>query len=158
MKLKKWVEFVNESKEVDVLTDEILDKISKSGIKSLSPKELDFLNSVSTGNEDDINDKKRYLNSKTWVDNQFEFTMFESKDNGDTIELMGELNLPDIKYDDTFISGKNIKGKFIINKDQHMIIPNFEKEEYEHWDFVEGLEYEFDNFIQDILDDIIDFY
>ena len=42
-------------------TDELLDKISKYGISSLTPHEKDFLDAVSTGDEEQVKTKMRDL-------------------------------------------------------------------------------------------------
>ena len=52
-------------------TDELLDKISKYGISSLTNHEKDFLDAVSSGNDEIVQNKMKVLNTDTFFEDDF---------------------------------------------------------------------------------------
>ncbi len=69
------------------------------------------------------------------------------------IRHYGTMILPDMVLSDgTVIEGK-LDG-FIQEVSGGLVVPTFDKGEYTDFDFIEGLEYEYDDFIQETLADI----
>ena len=74
--------------------DDILDKISKYGIKSLTHLEKDFLDSHKIGNEEELHDKLAKEESETVFEDDrglFKFEHTETEDYGDEIHYKGTL-------------------------------------------------------------------
>lgn len=93
MKLKKWKDFINESNRID----QILDKISASGIESLTKDEKNYLDSMSSGKpyvpevepeENIINKPVSKLNDEDDFEDDDED--FEDEDNSDMEDEMEE--------------------------------------------------------------------
>lgn len=149
--------------------DEILDKISKYGIKSLTENELEFLNSFSKGKEKEVHDKISLKESEiTFSDDDgfFTFEMKEVKNLGDELKIIGTLYVPDLTFED----GKRIPGRIegditYFPSTGHTEL-NFEVDvndpykkskklvKYDVFEFCEGLEYELDSFIDYVVSEI----
>lgn len=133
--------------------DDILDKISRYGIKSISKLEREFLDAHKLGKEEEIHK----IITKDEIDNFFEddnglfkFELESITKNGSERHYNGIFTCPDLK-----INGKTIKGRLsgtIIHiTDTGVVIPDFFYENnsgnYDIFDFCEGMEYELDSFV-----------
>ncbi len=129
--------------------DDILDKISKYGLVSLTKIEKEFLDAYSKGDETESHNKLRFIESETIFEDdfgifKFEFTEPEILDDGTSYK--GTLYVPDLKTP----SGKMVEGRIegkIIVYDNGQTALDFEKSGYDVFDFCNGLEYELDSFI-----------
>ena len=144
------------------MMDDILDKISKYGIDSLSDLEKEFLDSHKTGKEQELHDKL----SKSEVETTFEddlgkFTFelsevqkIKSKSGElEEIEIIGTLYVPDLEWP----NGKKIEGRLegkIIKYSNGTTSLEFEKDGYDVFEFCNGLEYELDTFIDYVVSEI----
>lgn len=143
----KYIKTFEKNSEIELSLNTILDKISTNGLDSLEKKEKDFLNSFKKGNQ---KDGLKKLNVKNYSGGYFDFDLFEIKNKGDVMEFHGELSLPRWNGMDY----ENVKGHFEYKGDGSIeCFFDLEGENYSPWDFVEGLEYEFDSFINDIIYD-----
>lgn len=144
--------------------DEILDKISKYGISSLSKSEKDFLDSYKSGEEEKYHDQlsKSELET-TFVDDNghFKFEFQFSEKHGDQIHHFGILYVPDL----VLPSGRKIEGRLegrIIAYNGGQTSPEFfsiikdpkSGEYYDVFEFCNGLEYELDNFIDYVVSEL----
>jgi len=131
----------------------ILDKISITGIKSLDKEEKFFLNSFSTGKEEECNKKLSEKESSSIFisdDGIFKFKM----SNIETIEqikfINGQIIVPDIKLRKRIVKGE-LNGSILVFSDGNVAL-DFVKGKYDIFEFVSGLEYELDCFIDDLVD------
>ncbi len=138
--------------------DEILDKINKSGINSLTQIEKDYLDAF--GKDDTMKmvnlEYESGLKDFKSTDGHFHFTFSHSEDFGDEGEFYyGTITVPSIE----FRNGKKIDGtidgyiQVTLHNDK---IPCFEKDEYDILEFCNGLEYELDNFLDYVIDTLND--
>ena len=146
--------------------DDILDKISKYGIKSLRDDERDFLNAHKLGNEEEIHNKMVLDESETIFEDDngyFKFEHSETEDYGDETHYIGTLYVPDL----VFPNGKRIEGRLqgrIIVYQNGSVSPDFysiSKDPHTHdyydvFEFCNGLEYELDSFIDYVVDELDD--
>ena len=146
--------------------DDILDKISKYGIKSLTQLEKEFLDSHKSGHEEELHVKlAEYENETTFVDDNgnFKFEFLNCEEYGGEKHYTGVLYVPDL----ILKSGKRIQGILggkIIVYENGGISPEFYSvskdpnthENYEIFDFCEGLEYELDSFLDYVVDELED--
>jgi hypothetical protein len=145
--------------------DDILDKISKIGIDSLTKDERDFLDSFKTGDEEKVHKKMLISNIKTFVDdwNFFEFKLDDIINFGDKKVIKGLLSTPDLEFDDeNFIEGE-LKGEIVVYTDGQISL-NFTKLEedpnsgelvkWDVFDFCNGIEYELDSFIDYVVEEL----
>ena len=135
--------------------DDILDKISKYGIDSLSDLEKEFLDSHKTGKEQELHDKLAKSEVETTFEDdlgKFTFELSEVqkiKNKGgelEEIEIIGTLYVPDLELS----SGKKVEGRLegkIIKYSNGTTSLEFEKDGYDVVEFCNGLEYELDSFI-----------
>ena len=133
--------------------DDILDKISKYGMKSLSPLEKDFLDSHKLGKEEEIHKILTKEESENVFEDDnglFKFELESITNKGYERHYNGILTCQDLK-----INGKTIKGRLsgtIVHiLSTGVIIPDFfyetNNENYDIFDFCEGNEYELDSFV-----------
>ena len=142
-------------------TDELLDKISKYGISSLTDHEKDFLDAVSSGDEEKVQNKMKILSNDTFFeDGYFKFELDDIKYKKNGIQYIGTLYVPDLENPHKTIEG-NLKGKIILynngsySLDFFKIVYEKGKEvEYDIFEFCGGLEYELDNFIDYIIQEL----
>lgn len=146
--------------------DDILDKISKYGIKSLTQLEKDFLDSHKIGNEEELHDKLAKEESETVFEddnNYFKFEHEETEDYGDEIHYIGTLYVPTLELP----NGKKIEGRLegrIIVYENGSVSPDFysiDKDPHTHdnydvFEFCNGLEYELDSFIDYVVSELDD--
>ncbi len=140
--------------------DEVLDKISKYGIKSLTPLEKEFLDSHKSGKQEELHDKliKSEIETTFEDDNGlFKFEFESCEDYGDEVHYIGTLYVPDIVWS-VGDKLKKIEGRLggrIVVYSNGQISPDFysiEKdpksgENYDVFEFCNGLEYELDSFL-----------
>lgn len=138
--------------------DEILDKINKSGINSLTQIEKDYLDAF--GKDDVMKmvnlEYESGLKDFKSTDGYFEFTFSHMDDFGYEGEFYyGTITVPDIELE----SRKRIDGKmegYILVTQSGDKIPCFEKQGYDIIEFCNGLEYELDNFLDYVIDTLND--
>jgi hypothetical protein len=144
--------------------NDILDKISKYGILSITKLEKEFLDAHKSGEEEEIHNKITKEESETIFEddnNLFRFE-FESEEtfNGET-HYIGTIYVPDL----ILSNGKKIKGRLsgrIIAYKNGTNSPEFYSslkdsmthENYEIFDFCNGIEYELDNFIDYVISEL----
>lgn len=156
MTIKRWVNFLKTNDgNIQMKLNEILDKINKWGMVSVTLNEINFLESFKDG-EEEIFFKKLYHKEYSGYGGSFKFVLTDIIEDEDIIEVIGNMTLPPTYNEDGLIEFDSVIGKFEIIKSDLMIFPRFEHCGYIPYDFIEGLEYEFDDFIQDILEDIIE--
>jgi hypothetical protein len=141
-----------------VKVDEILDKISKSGMNSLTQIEKDYLDAFGK------DDKMKMLNLeyesglKNFVSTErhFEFIFSHMEDFDDEGEFYyGTITVPDIEWEDGKRLDGTMEGYILVTKSNDKI-PCFEKNGYDILDFCNGLEYEFDNFLDYVIETLND--
>jgi len=97
--MKRYVEFITElNKDTQFEQDRILDKISKSGIESLSSNEKEFLDSIKSGKGDEVLKRQQKQSKNTWDDGIFHFELDEVIDESGDIFISGELKYSDQKF------------------------------------------------------------
>jgi len=144
------------------LTDEILDKISKYGIGSISTKEIEFLDAISSGDIDDVIDKLDKLNSQSiFEDDHFRFELDNIHYGDEFVEYNGTLFVPDLKLSDgSKVDGMLVGRILLFNNGIYSI--DFEKKSkngrktrvYDVFEFCMGLEYELDSFIDYVIEEL----
>ncbi len=146
--------------------DDILDKISKYGIKSLSWLEKEFLDSHKSGKEEELHDKLAKEESETVFEDDmgyFKFEHSETEDYGDEFHYIGTLYVPDLE----FPNGTKIKGRLegrIVVYQNGQISPDFYSvkkdpssgDNYDVFEFCNGLEYELDSFLDYVVSELQD--
>lgn len=142
--------------------DEILDKISKYGIFSMTTKERDFMDAYSSGDPKETQDKLSILDKDVIFENtHFKFELENTIIGNHEVTYKGTFYVPDmILIDGTTLEG-NIYGELIVYKNGTYIL-NFDKRVmvkgneliYEIYEFCEGLEYELDSFIDYIIQEL----
>lgn len=143
--------------------DDILDKISKYGMSSLSPIEKEFLDAHASGNEAEVHDRiAKEESEKVFEDDHgyFKFEHSETEDYGDEVHYIGILYVPDLE----FPNGKKLEGRLegrIVVYDNGQISPDFysisrkENEDvYDIFEFCNGLEYELDSFLDYVVSEL----
>ena len=143
-------------------TDELLDKISKYGISSLTPHEKDFLDAVSTGNEEEVKTKMKELDTdQVFEDGYFKFELEDTKYEDDGICYIGTLYVPDLELGDGRKIEGDLKRRIILHNNGSYSL-DFEKTtyekgkevEYDVFEFCNGLEYELDSFIDYVIQEL----
>jgi hypothetical protein len=137
--------------------DEILDKISKFGFSFLTKAERSFLEAYSKSDGETMTKICREQISRKFesIDSKFTFTLVDiEKMSEEGILYHGELRVPDL-----FIgNGKLIQG--IMNGYIWSIngnnIPIFERDGYDVLEFCDGIEWEFDIFLDYVISTIKD--
>ena len=144
--------------------NDILDKISKYGISSITKLEKEFLDSHSIGKEEEVHSKITKEESETVFEDdgelfKFEFDHSEQYDN--EIHYIGTIYVPDL----ILPNGKKIEGRLsgrIISYKNGTNSPDFYSnikdsmthDNYEIFDFCNGIEYELDNFIDYVISEL----
>lgn len=144
--------------------NDILDKISKYGMKSLTSLEKEFLNSFKTGEEEKTHDKITKEETDSIFEDDsgyFKFEHLETEDYGDEIHYIGTLYVPDL----VFPSGKRLEGRLegrIVVHEGGSVSPDFysiakdpkSHDNYDVLEFCNGLEYELDSFIDYVVSEL----
>lgn len=145
-------------------TDEILDKISKYGIRSLTKFEKDFLDSYKSGEEENFHDKLSKSEGETVFEDDNGLFKFEYESTDvyeDETHYFGTLYVPDLEWK----SGKKIEGRLegrIVVYSNGSTSPDFYSiqsdtksgEHYDVFEFCNGLEYELDSFIDYVISEL----
>lgn len=133
--------------------DDILDKISKYGMKSLSPLEKDFLDSHKSGKEEEFHKILTKEESENVFEDDnglFKFELESIKVDGYERHYNGTFTCPDLKINGKTIKGR-ISGSIVHIPETGVVIPDFFYESnnstYDIFDFCEGSEYELDSFV-----------
>jgi hypothetical protein len=132
--------------------NDILDKINEFGKPSLTKFELEFLNSYSKGDQEITNEKLLEIEKeKTFLsdDGNFQFILEKIDIIEDTTIYSGILIVPSIK-----VKAKIIHGQLfgcITKYGNGEISLDFGIGDNDVFDFVNGLEYELDSFIDEIV-------
>jgi hypothetical protein len=145
--------------------DDILDKISKYGMSSIRPDELDFLNAHKTGTEEEIHKKMTFDENDTIFEDDngyFKFEHSETEEYEDEVHYIGTLYVPDL----VFPNGKKLEGRLegrIIVYSGGQISPDFysvskkpNEDAYDVFEFCNGLEYELDSFMDYVVGELDD--
>jgi len=145
-------------------TDDILDKISKYGIKSLTSLEKEFLDAHKSGQEEEYHDKLAKSETETTFEDDngyFKFEFDSCEDYGDETHYLGTLYVPDLELE----NGKRIEGRLegrIIVYENGQVSPDFysiqkdsrSQDHYDVFEFCNGLEYELDSFIDYVVSEL----
>jgi hypothetical protein len=137
-------------------TNDILDKISKYGVRSLTVIEREFLDAYKGGTEKEVHDRIKFLeNEKVFEDDYgyFKFEHTETEDYGDEVHYIGTLYAPDLEFpNEERIEGR-LEGKIVVYSNGQ-ISPDFfsikrkpNQDVYDIFEFCNGLEYELDSFL-----------
>jgi hypothetical protein len=133
--------------------DDILDKISKYGMKSLTSLEKEFLDAHKLGKEEEIHKILTKEESENVFEDDnglFKFELESVKVEGYERHYNGILTCPDLKLNGRTIKGR-LSGTIIHIPETGVIIPDFSYEtsnvSYDVFDFCEGNEYELDSFV-----------
>ena len=137
-------------------TDDILDKISKYGVSSLTILEKEFLDSYKEGKQDEIHNKIKFKENEAIFEDDAGYFKFEYKDTedyGPEVHYTGILYVPDLELN----NGKKIEGRLegrIIVYENGQTVLEFEKDKYDVFEFCNGLEYELDSFIDYVIGEL----
>lgn len=146
--------------------DEILDKISKYGIASLTSDEKEFMDSWSVGKEEEVHKKLNYHENEIVFEDDsglFKFEFQELEDYGDEKHIIGVIYVPDLTWEDgTSIEGR-LEGR-IVDYGDGRTSPDFflttkhpktgKEVQFDVFDFCGGMEYELDSFIDYVVSEI----
>jgi hypothetical protein len=143
--------------------DDILDKISKYGISSITPREKEFLDAHASGAEEEVHKILTKEESERVFEDDygyFKFELDEIEDYGDETHYIGTMYVPDLE----FKSGKRIEGRLegrIVVFSNGETSPDFfsiegkrNKDKYDIFEFCNGLEYELDSFIDYVVSEL----
>ena len=142
--------------------DDILDKISKYGMRSLTPLEKEFLDAHKSGGEEAVhNALTKEESEKVFEDyaGMFKFEFVSMERHREEIHYLGTLTCPDLKLPNGHKLSGRLEGKIVYDTDTEMISPDFtytisSEEEYEAFDFCPGYEYELDSFIDYVVQEL----
>lgn len=145
--------------------DEILDKISKYGIESLTLDEKEFLDSWSVGKEEEIHQKLNYNENEIVFEDDsglFKFEFQELEEYEDQKHIIGVIYVPDLIWNDKRVKGR-LEGR-IVDFGNGKTSPDFftsikdsktgNEISLDVFDFCSGIEYELDSFIDYITQEI----
>jgi len=140
--------------------DDLLDKINKSGINSLTSLEKDFMKAHSEGDEEKLQEIEIKSRAKVFKSSnnlfEFDFTGKIMKIEDYRTFYYGTMCVPSIKCE----NGDEIKGELegSIEYDDGFIILHFSKyhdgQEYNIEDFCQDIINELYGFVQDIIDEL----
>ena len=146
-------------------TDDILDKISKYGMMSLTSLEKQFLDAHKSGQEEEYHDKlAKSETENTFEDDngyfKFEFDSCEEYDDGE-VHYLGTLYVPDLELPNVKKIEGRLEGRIVVYGDGQ-ISPDFysiekdpiSQDPYDIFEFCNGLEYEFDSFIDYVISEL----
>ena len=145
-------------------TDEVLDKISKYGIKSLTPLEKEFLDSHKSGKQEELHDKLSKSETETTFEDDnglFKFEFDSCEDYGDEIHYLGTLYVPDLELTGGRRLEGRLEGRIVVYNNGHTS-PDFYSikkdpksgENYDVFEFCNGLEYELDSFLDYVVSEL----
>lgn len=140
--------------------DDILDKIFKHGIKSISSLEKQFLDAHKSGNEEELHNQLAKEESEKFFEDdvgmfKFEFDSIEEYE--DEIHYLGTLTCPDLIENGKTISGR-LEGRIVYYPETTFTSPDFgvqiNGKDFDVFDFCEGYEYELDSFIDYVVSEL----
>ena len=140
--------------------DDILDKISKHGIDSLSSLEKQFLDAHKSGNEEELHNQLAKEESEKFFEDdagmfKFEFESIEEYE--DEVHYLGILTCPDLIENGKTISGR-LEGRIVYYPETTFTSPDFgvqiNGKDFDVFDFCEGYEYELDSFIDYVVSEL----
>ena len=140
--------------------DDILDKIFKHGIKSISSLEKQFLDAHKSGNEEELHNQLAKEESEKFFEDdagmfKFEFDSIEEYE--DEIHYLGTLTCPDLIENGKTISGR-LEGRIVYYPETTFTSPDFgvqiNGKDFDSFDFCEGYEYELDSFIDYVVSEL----
>ena len=144
--------------------DDILDKISKYGMSSLTPLEKEFLDSHKSGQEEELHDRLAKSETESVFEDDnglFKFEFDSCEDYGEEVHYLGTLYVPDLEL----TNGKKIEGRLegrIVVYQNGQISPDFYSiqkdnksgDHYDIFEFCNGLEYELDSFLDYVVSEL----
>ncbi len=140
--------------------DDILDKIFKHGIKSISSLEKQFLDAHKSGNEEELHNQLAKEESEKFFEDDagmFKFEFDSMEDYGDEIHYLGTLTCPDLIENEKTISGR-LEGRIVYYPNTSATSPDFgvqiNGKDFDAFDFCEGYEYELDSFIDYVVQEL----
>ena len=142
-------------------TNEILEKIFKYGILSITKNEKMFLDAISMSDSESILSMMDKLNNDTVLEDKFfKFELDEILYDDDCIEYVGVLYVPDLYINNIMIEG-NLIGRIVLFNTgdysiefEKTIIEKGEEVQYDVFEFCNGLEYELDSFIDYVIQEL----
>jgi hypothetical protein len=137
--------------------DDILDKISKYGIDSLNDMEKQFLDSHKSGQEEEIHNKIARKEVETVFEDDhghFKFEHSETEDFGDEVHYIGTMYVPDLTWPNEKRVEGRLCGKIIANMQTGEVVLDFENDDYDIYEFCNGLEYELDSFVDYVVSEL----
>ena len=140
--------------------DDILDKISKYGMKSLTSLEKEFLDAHQSGGEEAVhNALTKEESEKVFEDyaGMFKFEFDSIEEYGDEIHYLGTLTCPDLVENGKTISGR-LEGRIVYYPETTFTSPDFgvqiNGKDFDVFDFCSGYEYELDSFIDYVVSEL----
>jgi hypothetical protein len=143
--------------------DDILDKISKYGISSLSSIEKEFLDAHSSGTESEVHDRiSKEESENIFEDDQgyFKFEHIETEDYGEEVHYIGVLYVPDLELTNSRRLEGRLEGRIVVY-DNGQVSPDFfsvsrkaNEDVYDVFEFCNGLEYELDSFLDYVVSEL----
>jgi hypothetical protein len=137
--------------------DDILDKISKYGISSLTYDEKSFLDAHSQGKERDVHVELEKVEKGKVFNDDFGYFKFEYNDTidfGDEVHHTGVLYVPDLEFNNGKRLDGMLSGKIIVYNNGTTSLEFESSDGYDIFEFCNGLEYELDNFIDIVIDNL----
>lgn len=136
--------------------NDILDKINQFGEDSLSELELEFLESFSLYQEEEINEILNEVENEINFesdDGLFSFKLDEVHQYHVQVHLIGTIKVPDMIFRGKKIAGY-LFGKIIVYKKNQFAI-DFTDGKHDIFEFCSGIEYELDIFIDEIIQKVV---
>lgn len=143
--------------------DDILDKISKYGMPSITKLEKDFLDAHASGEEEKVHQEITKEESERVFEDDFgyfKFELEEVEEYGDETHYIGTMYVPDLE----FPSGKKIEGRLegrivvfkngTTSPDFYSVSKRKNQDNYDIFEFCNGLEYELDSFIDYVIGEL----
>lgn len=140
--------------------NEILDKITKYGMESLSNMEEVYLNSYSTYTEDKLHQELARIEDETVFEDdngKFRFELKYTKSHRNRKDIYGIIYVPDMIYKGETVKGR-LEGKISKYKNGNVALyfkSEHPSDECDIFEFCNGVEYELDNFIDYIVDEVM---
>jgi len=137
--------------------DDLLDKISKHGIKSLSQLEKDFLDAHKTGSEEEIHKELIKSESENVFNDDSDMFKFEFQNkeiDDEYIKYHGNIYYTEPKTENTYL----LNGYILYHDNSGFVMPEFylndsgKKEDI--FTLCRGYEYELDNFLDYVIGEI----
>ena len=144
--------------------DDILDKISKYGMPSITKLEKDFLDAHASGSEEEVHKEiVKEESERVFEDDYgyFKFELEEIEDYGDETHYIGTMYVPDLEFTNSKkrIEGR-LEGKIVLfnngatSPDFFSISKRKNQDNYDIFEFCNGLEYELDSFIDYVISEL----